>query len=45
MTVVLLQALSKTLTEDEMIYLRAQFMLLEPNRNGRISYENFRTVC
>ncbi|CAM6090086.1 unnamed protein product [Calypogeia fissa] len=39
-----LRALSKTLTEDEMIYLRAQFMLLEPNRNGRISYENFRTA-
>lgn len=39
-----LQALSKTLTEDELVYLRAQFMLLEPNKNGRVTFENFKTV-
>jgi serine/threonine protein kinase len=37
-----LKALSKTLTEDEMLYLRTQFALLEPNKNGRITFENFR---
>jgi hypothetical protein len=39
-----LKALSKTLTEDELVYLRAQFMLLEPNKNGRVTFENFKTV-
>ncbi|KAL2893355.1 CDPK-related kinase 3 [Bienertia sinuspersici] len=39
-----LKALSKALTEDELCYLRAQFALLEPNRDGRVSYENFRTA-
>ncbi|GAB2271857.1 Cyclin-dependent kinase 4 [Dionaea muscipula] len=39
-----LKALSKALTEDELIYLRAQFMLLEPNKNGRVSLENFRSA-
>lgn len=39
-----LQALSKALTEDELLYLRAQFALLEPNRDGRVSFENFRMV-
>ncbi|PIA48796.1 hypothetical protein AQUCO_01300018v1 [Aquilegia coerulea] len=37
-----LKSLSKALTEDELVYLRAQFKLLEPNRDGRISLENFR---
>ncbi|KAJ8529326.1 hypothetical protein K7X08_036161 [Anisodus acutangulus] len=37
-----LKALSKALTEDELVYLRAQFMLLEPSKDGRISLENFR---
>lgn len=40
----LLQALSKALTEDELVYLRAQFSLLEPNRDGRVSLENFKMV-
>ncbi|KAL7003674.1 Cyclin-dependent kinase 4 [Sarracenia purpurea var. burkii] len=35
------KALSKALTEDELIYLRAQFRLLEP-KDGRISLDNFR---
>eukprot|EP00246_Nothoceros_aenigmaticus_P002250 TRINITY_DN13068_c0_g1_i1.p1 TRINITY_DN13068_c0_g1~~TRINITY_DN13068_c0_g1_i1.p1 ORF type:complete len:578 (+),score=92.83 TRINITY_DN13068_c0_g1_i1:563-2296(+) len=39
-----LKALSKTLTEDELFYLRAQFALLEPNKGGRISFDNFRTA-
>lgn len=38
------QALSKALTEDEMVYLRAQFVLLEPSKDGRVSIENFRMV-
>ncbi|XP_059634428.1 CDPK-related kinase 3-like [Cornus florida] len=37
-----LKALSKALTEDELAYLRAQFMLLEPNRDGRLSLDHFR---
>ncbi|KAK4339440.1 hypothetical protein RND71_040902 [Anisodus tanguticus] len=37
-----LKALSKALTEDELVYLRAQFMLLEPSKDGCISLENFR---
>lgn len=40
----LLQALSKALTEDELVYLRIQFKLLEPNKDGRVSLENFKTV-
>ncbi|MQL84728.1 hypothetical protein Taro_017243 [Colocasia esculenta] len=39
-----LKALSKALTEDELIYLRSQFKLLEPNKDGRVSLENFRTA-
>ncbi|KAJ1408375.1 EF-hand domain [Sesbania bispinosa] len=39
-----LKALSKALTEDELPYLRAQFRLLEPNRDGHISLENFKMV-
>ena len=42
--VVCFQALSKALTEDELVYLRAQFMLLEPNQDGRISLDNFKMV-
>ncbi|KAJ0968454.1 hypothetical protein J5N97_025371 [Dioscorea zingiberensis] len=37
-----LKALSKALTEDALLYLRSQFKLLEPNRDGRVSLENFR---
>ncbi|CAH9090329.1 unnamed protein product [Cuscuta europaea] len=37
-----LKALSRALTDDELVYLRAQFMLLEPNKEGCISVENFR---
>ncbi|XAR62929.1 Non-specific serine/threonine protein kinase [Bertholletia excelsa] len=37
-----LKALSRALTEDELIYLRAQFRLLEPGKDGRISLESFR---
>ncbi|XP_059452532.1 CDPK-related kinase 6 isoform X1 [Corylus avellana] len=38
-----LKALSKALTEDELIYLRAQFGLLEP-KDGCVSLENFRAA-
>lgn len=38
-----LKALSKALTEDELVYLRAQFMLLEP-KDGFVTLDNFRTV-
>ncbi|XP_028806628.1 CDPK-related kinase 4 [Neltuma alba] len=38
-----LKALSKALTEDELVFLRAQFSLLEPN-NGFVSLENFRAA-
>ncbi|KAJ6839120.1 CDPK-related kinase 3-like [Iris pallida] len=37
-----LKALSKALTEDELLYLRSQFKLLEPSKDGRVSLENFR---
>ncbi|OMO95982.1 hypothetical protein COLO4_15570 [Corchorus olitorius] len=36
------KALSKALTEDELVYLRAQFRLLEPNKDGSVSLENFK---
>ncbi|PWA97137.1 hypothetical protein CTI12_AA032280 [Artemisia annua] len=36
-----LKALSKALSEDEIIYLRAQFDLLEP-KDGYVSLDNFR---
>ncbi|KAI3462769.1 hypothetical protein Pfo_019432 [Paulownia fortunei] len=39
-----LRALSKTLTEDELFYLREQFALLEPNKNGTISLDNIKTA-
>lgn len=38
------QALSKTLTVDELFYLREQFALLEPSKNGTISLENIKAV-
>nr|XP_034570554.1 CDPK-related kinase 3-like [Setaria viridis] len=38
-----LKALSRAVTEDELIYIRAQYNLLEPNsRDGRICIDNFR---
>ncbi|KAL3604261.1 hypothetical protein D5086_005120 [Populus alba] len=37
-----LKALSKALTEDELVYLRAQFNLLGPNGDGSVSLDNFR---
>ncbi|XP_072988770.1 CDPK-related kinase 3-like [Typha latifolia] len=37
-----LKALSKALTEDELIYVRSQFNLLEPHKDGCVSLENFR---
>jgi len=39
-----LQALSKTLTVEELIYLKGQFALLEPNKNGCITLENIKMV-
>ncbi|OMO57714.1 hypothetical protein COLO4_35170 [Corchorus olitorius] len=37
------KALSKAITEDQLVYLRAQFRLLEPNtRDGSVSLENFK---
>ncbi|XP_048132665.1 CDPK-related kinase 3 isoform X1 [Rhodamnia argentea] len=39
-----LKALSKALTEGELVYLRAQFQLLEPNKDGFVSLDNFRRV-
>lgn len=38
------QALSKALTEDQLFYLGSQFKLLAPNREGHISFDNFRMV-
>ncbi|KAL5659421.1 hypothetical protein ACJX0J_032584 [Zea mays] len=37
-----LRALSKTLTVDELFYLKSQFSLLEPDRNGCITLDNIR---
>uniref|UniRef100_A0A453B2P1 Protein kinase domain-containing protein n=1 Tax=Aegilops tauschii subsp. strangulata TaxID=200361 RepID=A0A453B2P1_AEGTS len=37
-----LKALSKTLTVDELFYLKGQFSLLEPDRNGCITLDNIR---
>ncbi|CAE6075737.1 unnamed protein product [Arabidopsis arenosa] len=39
-----LRALSKTLTVDELFYLREQFALLEPSKNGTISLENIKSA-
>uniref|UniRef100_A0A7N0U992 non-specific serine/threonine protein kinase n=1 Tax=Kalanchoe fedtschenkoi TaxID=63787 RepID=A0A7N0U992_KALFE len=38
-----LKALSKAITENELVYLRAQFELLEPE-DGFVSFENFRVA-
>lgn len=39
------QALSRAITEDELIYIRAQYNLLEPSStDGRLCIENFRMV-
>jgi len=38
------QALSKTLTVDELFYLREQFSLLEPSKKGSINLENIKAV-
>ncbi|PPD84474.1 hypothetical protein GOBAR_DD18586 [Gossypium barbadense] len=38
------EALSKTLTVDELFYLKEQFALLEPNKNGTISLENIKVA-
>lgn len=37
-----LRALSKTLTVDELFYLKEQFTLLEPNKNGTICLDNIK---
>ncbi|XP_072972918.1 CDPK-related kinase 5-like isoform X1 [Typha angustifolia] len=37
-----LRALSKTLTVDELFYLKGQFALLEPNKNGCITLESIK---
>lgn len=39
-----LRALSKTLTVDELFYLKEQFALLQPNKNGTITLENIRAA-
>ncbi|KAL3350607.1 hypothetical protein AABB24_023171 [Solanum stoloniferum] len=39
-----LRALSKTLTADELFYLKEQFALMEPDKNGNIKLENIRSV-
>ncbi|KAG0453876.1 hypothetical protein HPP92_025180 [Vanilla planifolia] len=37
-----LKALSKALSEDELFYLRFQFRLLEPSKDGSVSVDNFK---
>ncbi|CAK8562378.1 unnamed protein product [Lathyrus sativus] len=39
-----LRALSKTLAADELNYLKEQFSLLEPSKNGTISLENIKAA-
>ncbi|KAG2306217.1 hypothetical protein Bca52824_025965 [Brassica carinata] len=39
-----LMALSKTLITDELLYLKAQFALLSPNKYGLIALDNIRTA-
>ncbi|KAI3452048.1 hypothetical protein Pfo_008713 [Paulownia fortunei] len=39
-----LRALSKTLTVDELFYLKEQFVQLEPNKNGTISLDNIKAA-
>ena len=38
------QAFSKTLSEDGLFYLQAQFLLLRPSKNGQVSFDNFKSV-
>lgn len=45
MSLEFLQALSKTLTIDELVHLKQQFSLLEPNKNGTINVDNIKAVC
>ncbi|KAI5055705.1 hypothetical protein GOP47_0029226 [Adiantum capillus-veneris] len=37
-----LKALAKTLTDDDFYYLGAQFMLLKPEKDGSVTFENFK---
>ncbi|GAA0172924.1 non-receptor serine/threonine protein kinase [Lithospermum erythrorhizon] len=39
-----LRAMSKTLTVDELFYLKEQFALLEPNKNGTICLDNIKAA-
>ncbi|KZV23098.1 CDPK-related kinase 5-like [Dorcoceras hygrometricum] len=39
-----LRALSKTLTVDELFYLKEQFAMLEPNKNGTISLDSIKAA-
>ncbi|KAI8535231.1 hypothetical protein RHMOL_Rhmol10G0158000 [Rhododendron molle] len=39
-----LRALSKTLTLDELFYLKEQYALLVPNKNGTISFDNIKAA-
>ncbi|KAJ8549999.1 hypothetical protein K7X08_033706 [Anisodus acutangulus] len=39
-----LRALSKTLTVDELVHLKKQFALLEPNKNGTINLDNIKAA-
>ncbi|CAM8935350.1 unnamed protein product [Rhodiola kirilowii] len=39
-----LRALSKTLTADELFYLKEQFSHFEPHKNGSIAFDNIRTA-
>ncbi|GKA25731.1 CDPK-related protein kinase [Tanacetum coccineum] len=39
-----LRSLSKTLTVDELFYLKEQFSLLEPSKNGSINMENIKAA-
>ncbi|CAI0557014.1 unnamed protein product [Linum tenue] len=39
-----LRALAKTLTADEVFYLKEQFTIFQPNKNGSITLENIRML-
>ncbi|KAG5528880.1 hypothetical protein RHGRI_029517 [Rhododendron griersonianum] len=39
-----ISALSKTLTVDELFYLKEQYALLVPNKNGTISFDNIKAA-
>ncbi|KAK4710350.1 hypothetical protein R3W88_004863 [Solanum pinnatisectum] len=39
-----LRALSKTLTVDELVHMKQQFALLEPNKNGTINLDNIKAA-